>query len=250
MKRLLFLLVIVSVGTRCSEGSERQDAINRLDRAAKVLRETMNAPDHRIPDHILRRARCIAVVPHLIKGGFVFGGEEGKGVATCRTANGWSAPIFIEMGGGSWGTQFGVEAVDLVMVIKGKQGLEKLLSSKFELGRDASVAVGPAGRHSSENTDAALNAMILTYSHAKGAFLGMTFDGAMVRADEGSQRSLYGPRVTNRAALLGRVAAPASARPYLAAVRGAKAHAESHSGTRRIRNRRQCVHCRASASVR
>jgi lipid-binding SYLF domain-containing protein len=250
VKRLIFLLAIVSLAARCSAALERQDAINRLDNAARVLRETMSAPDQRIPDHILRRARCVAVVPHLIKGGFVFGGEEGKGVATCRTAEGWSAPTFIEMGGGSWGTQFGVEAVDLVMVIKGSRGLQKLLSSKFELGRDASVAVGPLGRHSSENTDAALNAMILTYSHAKGAFLGMTFDGAVVRADNSSQHAFYGPRVTNQRTLLGRVAAPVAARPFLAAVKGARAQAASHAGKRRIRPRRHCVHCRMSAAAR
>lgn len=185
----------------------------------------MDAPDQRIPDWTMKRAMCVAVVPHLIKGGFVFGAEQGNGVVTCRAAKGWSAPAFIQMGGGSWGTQIGVEAVDLVMVFKSAKGMQKLLSSKFEIGRDASVAVGPVGRHSSENTDVKLNTMILTYSCAKGAFLGMTFDGAMVRADNASRRAMYGPRVTTRATLLGRVVAPAAARPFLDAVRGAKAHA-------------------------
>jgi lipid-binding SYLF domain-containing protein len=172
-----------------------------------------------------------------MKGGFVFGGEEGKGVATCRMAYGWSAPTFIQMGGGSWGTQFGVEAVDLVMVIRGRQGLEKLLSSKFEIGRDASVAVGPMGRHSSENTDAALNAPILTYSHAKGAFLGMTFDGAIVKADNDARHAMYGRRITTKTTLLGRVRPPVAARPFLAAVRGAETRADSHAEKRRIRTR-------------
>jgi lipid-binding SYLF domain-containing protein len=107
-----------------------------------------------------------------MKGGFVFGAEHGKGVATCRTAKGWSAPAFIQIGGGSWGTQIGVEAVDLVMVIKSEKGMQKLLSSKFEIGRDASVVVEPVGRHSSENTDVKLDTMILTYSRAKGASSG------------------------------------------------------------------------------
>jgi lipid-binding SYLF domain-containing protein len=136
------------------------------------------------------------------------------------------------MGGGSWGTQFGVEAVDLVMVFRGQSGMQKLLSSKFEMGRDASVAAGPVGRHSSENTDVKLDTMILTYSRAKGAFLGMTFDGAVVRADNDSMRAMYGPRVTTRTALLGRVAAPAAARPYMIAVRRAKAQAEPHSSAK------------------
>jgi lipid-binding SYLF domain-containing protein len=225
MKRLMFLLAILSLGTQCWAGSKRQDAINRLDKAAIVLHEIMDAPDQRIPDWTMKKAKCVAVIPHLIKGGFVFGAEEGKGVATCRTAKGWSAPAFIQIGGGSWGTQIGVEAVDLVMVFKSAKGMRKLLSSRFEIGRDASVAVGPLGRHSSENTDVNLNTMILTYSRAKGAFLGMTFDGALVRADNGSRHAMYGPRVTTRATLLGRVAAPVAARPFLDAVRGAKAQA-------------------------
>jgi lipid-binding SYLF domain-containing protein len=239
MRRMIFLLVFVTLGARVAVGSEREDAVHRLDNAAKVLHQLMNAPDQRIPDHILRRAKCIAVVPHLMKGGFVFGAEEGKGVATCRTARGWSAPTFIQMGGGSWGTQFGVEAVDLVMVVRGNRGLQKLLSSKFEIGRDASVAVGPVGRHSSENTDAKLNAIILTYSRAKGAFLGMTFDGAVVRADNGARRALYGPKVPNNATLLGRVPPPRAARPFLAAVRGAKMEAASHSGITRTHTARR-----------
>src|SRR6202048_4579672 len=219
MKRWMFLLAILSCSSLCWAESERQNAINRLDHAARVMHEIMDAPDKRIPDRIMKRARCVAVVPHLIKGGFVFGAEEGKGVATCRTGRGWSAPAFIQMGGGSWGTQFDAEAVDLVMVVKGVKGMQKLLSSKFEIGRDASVAVGPVGRHSSENTDVEFNTLILTYSKAKGAFLGFTFKGALVRADNRSRRAMYGRRVTTRAALLGRVAAPAAAGPFLDAVR-------------------------------
>jgi lipid-binding SYLF domain-containing protein len=195
----------------------------------------MRAPDQRIPDHILKGAQCIAVVPRLVKGGFVFGAEEGKGVATCRTGRGWSAPAFIQMGGGSWGTQFGVEAVDLVMVVRGKEGMEKLLASKFEIGRDASAAVGPVGRHSSENTDMKLNALILTYSRAKGAFLGMTFDGAVVRGDDDARHAMYGRRVTTTEVLLGRVARPVGARPFLAAVRRAEAQAGSNRRRRRAR---------------
>jgi SH3 domain-containing YSC84-like protein 1 len=237
LKNALALIAVLMFGAQCHAASERQNAIERLERSARVLHELMNAPDQRIPDHVLKHARCIAVVPHLMKGGFVFGAEEGKGVATCRTARGWSAPTFIQMGGGSWGTQFGVEAVDLVMVIRGRAGLQRLLSSKFELGRDASAAVGPVGRHSSENTDAKLNALVLTYSHAKGAFLGMTFDGAVVKADDDARHAVYGRRVSSSATLLGRVSSPAAARPFLAAVRGAEAQADTH-GTRRSTHRR------------
>jgi lipid-binding SYLF domain-containing protein len=225
MRKLMFFFAMMSLGTLCWAGSERQDAVDRLNNAATVLHEIMDAPDQRIPERIMKRAKCVAVIPHLMKGGFVFGAEHGKGVATCRTAKGWSAPAFIKIGGGSWGTQIGVEAIDLVMVIRSEKGMQKLLSSKFEIGRDASAAVGPVGRHSSENTDVKLNVMILTYSRAKGAFLGLTFVGALVRADNDSRHAMYGPRVTTRATLLGRVAAPPAAEPFLDAVRGAKAQA-------------------------
>lgn len=238
MKTMLLLLALFGFSARCSAESEHVKDVDRLDHSARVLSEVMRAPDQRIPDHILKGARCIAVVPHLVKGGFIFGAEEGKGVATCRTARGWSAPAPFQMGGGSWGTQLGVEAVDLVMVVRGREGMEKLLASKFEIGRDASVAVGPVGRHSSENTDAKLNALILTYSRAKGAFLGMTFDGAVVRSDDDARHAMYGRGVTTSEVLLGRVAPRAGARPFLVAVRRAEAQAASHGGRRRTRHRR------------
>jgi lipid-binding SYLF domain-containing protein len=241
VKTILLSFALLSIAVTCSAESERAKDIQRLDRAARVLEETVHAPDQRIPDRILRRARCIAVVPHLVKGGFVFGAEEGKGVATCRTARGWSAPAFIQMGGGSWGTQFGVEAVDLVMVIRGREGMEKLLASKFEIGRDASAAVGPVGRHSSENADLALNALILTYSRAKGAFVGMTFDGAVVKTDNDARRAMYGRRVTSSEALLGRVRPPAGARPFLRAARSAEGQATPHRRTRRVHYHRRVV---------
>ena len=226
---------MMSFATLCTAESERVKDVHRLNHAAKVLYETMRAPDQRIPDHILKGARCIAVVPRLVKGGFVFGAEEGKGVATCRTGRGWSAPAFIQMGGGSWGTQFGVESVDLVMVVRGKEGMEKLLASKFEIGRDASAAVGPVGRHSSENTDAKLNALILTYSRAKGAFLGMTFDGAIVRGDDDARHAMYGRRATTTEVLSGKALRPVGAGPFLTAVRRAEAQAGSHGRRRRAR---------------
>ena len=225
MKRLALLSVILGMASLCWAGSERRDTVDRLNNAAKVLDQIMAAPDRRIADEIMKRAKCVAVVPHFIKGGFVFGAEHGKGVATCRTAKGWSAPAFIRIAGGSWGTQIGAEAVDLVMVIKSEKGMQRLLSSRLEIGRDASVAVGPVGRHSSESTDLKLDVLILTYSRAKGAFVGATFKGALVRADDRSRRAMYGTRVTTRAVLLGRVRAPAAAGRFLDAVRGAKAQA-------------------------
>ena len=225
MKKLVLLGAMLGLGSLCWAGSERRDAVDRLNNAAKVLDEIMGAPDRRISDAAMKRAKCVAVIPHLIKGGFVFGAEHGKGVATCRTAKGWSAPAFIRIAGGSWGTQIGAEAVDLVMVINSEKGMQRLLSSKLEIGRDASVAIGPVGRHSSENTDLKLDVLVLSYSRAKGAFVGATFNGALVRADNRSGRAMYGPKVTTRAVLLGRVATPAAAGRFLDAVRGAKGQA-------------------------
>jgi lipid-binding SYLF domain-containing protein len=161
----------------------------------------------------------------MIKGGFVFGAENGRGVATCRTAKGWSAPAFFAITGGSWGLQIGVEGVDLVMIIQNEKGMQQLLASKFQLGADASAAAGPVGHHASADTDWKLDTEILTYSRAKGAFAGLTLSGASIRRDDDSMQAFYGRRVTSRAVLLGKVKAPAAAEPFLSAVRSAKSQA-------------------------
>ena len=225
MKRIMFILAMLSVGTLCWAGSAREDATDRLDNATTVLHEIMGMPDKGIPEEVLVHAKCIAVIPHMVKGGFVFGGKGGKGVATCRTANGWSAPAFITISGGNWGLQIGVEAVDLVMIIQNEKGMQKLLSSNFHLGTDASAAAGPVGRHAEAGTDWKMNTEILTYSRAKGAFAGLTLEGASIRQDDDSRHAIYGHNVTTRALLLGKVSVPAVAKPFLAEVRGAKAQA-------------------------
>jgi lipid-binding SYLF domain-containing protein len=163
----------------------------------------------------------------MVKGGFIFGGKGGKGVATCRTANGWSGPAFITISGGSWGLQIGVEAVDVVLIIQNEKGMQKLLSSNFQIGADASAAAGPVGRHAEAGTDWKLDTEILTYSRAKGAFAGLTLEGASLRQDDDSRHAIYGRNVTTRAILLGKVAAPSVAKPFLAEVREAKAQAVS-----------------------
>ena len=225
MKRIMFVLAMLSVGTLCWAGSAREDATDRLDNATTVLHEIMGMPDKGIPEEVLEHAKCIAVIPHMVKGGFVFGGKGGKGVATCRTANGWSAPAFITISGGNWGLQIGVEAVDLVMIIQNEKGMQKLLESNFHLGADASAAAGPVGRHAEAGTDWKMDAEILTYSRAKGAFAGLTLEGASIRQDNDSRHAIYGNNVTTRALLLGKVSVPALAKPFLAEVRGAKAQA-------------------------
>ncbi len=225
MKKAMFLLATLSLGTMCWADSAREDATERLGNATTVLHEIMGMPDKGIPEEVLEHAKCVAVVPHMVKGGFVFGGKGGKGVATCRTANGWSAPAFITISGGNWGLQIGVEAVDLVMIIQNEKGMQKLLSSNFHVGADASAAAGPVGRHAEAGTNWKMDTEILTYSRAKGVFAGLTLEGASIRQDNDSRHAIYGPKVTTKALLLGKVAAPAAAQPFLAEVRGAKGQA-------------------------
>ena len=225
MKKLMLLAVVLSLSCLSWAGTGRQDATDRLDRAAKVLHEIMQAPDNGIPEEVLEHAKCIAVVPHLMKGGLILGAEHGKGVATCRTANGWSAPAFITVSGGSVGLQIGVEGVDLVMIIQNEKGMQRLLSSDFKVGADASAAAGPVGRHASAGTSWKLDTEILTYSRAKGAFAGVALDGASVRQDVDSTRAIYGKKISTRTVLTGHVAAPPVAQAFLDAVRNAKAQA-------------------------
>jgi SH3 domain-containing YSC84-like protein 1 len=225
VKKLMLFVALLSLTSLGWADSDREKSTDRLDHAGRVLQEIMAAPDKGIPEEVLEHARCIAVVPHMIKGGFVFGAENGRGVATCRTAKGWSAPAFFAITGGSWGLQIGVEGVDLVMIIQGDRGMQRLLSSNFQIGADASAAAGPVGRHASADTDWKLNTEILTYSRARGAFAGLTLSGASVRRDDDSMQAIYGRHVTTRAVLTGRVAPPAAARPFLSAVRGAKSQA-------------------------
>ncbi len=225
MKKFLVLLAVLALGTM-TWADEKEDAADRLDNANKVLTEIMNTPDKGIPEEVLDGAKCIAVVPHMIKGGFVFGAKHGRGVATCRTANGWSAPSFFTVTGGSWGAQIGVEGVDLIMMIMNEKGMQQLLNSKFQIGGEVSAAGGPVGRHASAGTDWKLDTQILTYSRAKGAFAGATLEGAGISQDEDAVRAMYGRDLTARTILTGKVPPPAAAHQFLATVRGAKALAE------------------------
>ena len=225
MKKFIALVAILGLTGIAWADSDRESTVDRLDHAGLVLHEIMAAPDRGIPEEVLEHAMCVAVVPHMIKVGFVFGAENGRGVATCRTKDGWSAPAFFAITGGSWVLQIGVEGVDLVMIIQNERGMHQLLSSKFQLGGDASAAAGPVGRHASANTDWKLNTEILTYSRARGAFAGLTLTGASIRRDNDSTDAIYGRRVSTRSILTGRVAVPASAQSFLNSVRNAKAQA-------------------------
>ena len=225
MKKLMTFVAVLSLTSIAWAGSNREATDDRLDHAGRVLHEIMSAPDRGIPEEVLEHAKCIAVVPHMLKGGFVFGAENGRGVATCRSENGWSAPAFFTITGGSWGLQIGVEGVDLVMIIQNEEGMKHLINSNFELGGDASAAAGPVGRHASADTDWKLNTEVLTYSRAKGLFAGLTLTGASIRRDDDSTEATYGHDVPTRRILRGEVTVPASAQSFLAAVRDAKAQA-------------------------
>ena len=228
MKKFVTLVALFGLGIATAAWAEtREEVQNRVDNAATVLHEVMAAPDKGIPEEVMDHAKCVAVVPHMIKGGFVFGAENGRGLATCRTANGWSAPVFFAITGGSWGLQIGVEGVDLVMIFQGDTGMQRLEAAKFQVGADASAAAGPVGRHASANTDWKLNTEILTYSRAKGAFAGLTLSGADIRRDDDSMDAFYGHDVSTHRVLRGEVEVPRAAEPFLNAVRGAKAQARA-----------------------
>jgi lipid-binding SYLF domain-containing protein len=224
MKKTISLFaigLICLVGTFASAGTARQDTEKRLQSSVDVLHAVMGAPDKGIPEEVLSNAKCILVVPDLIKGGFIFGGKHGRGVASCRTADGWSAPAFVSIGGGSWGLQIGVEGVDLVMLVMNDQGFQHLLSSKFALSGEGSVAAGPVGRHASAGTDWKMNTEMLTYSRSKGVFAGLTLEGAVIEQDDDSTRAIYGKHMRFRNILSGKVSTPASAEAFMKAVSGA-----------------------------
>jgi lipid-binding SYLF domain-containing protein len=225
MKKIMTVVALLSLTSIGWAATNREATVDRMDHAGRVLHEVMAAPDKGIPQEVLEHAKCVAVVPHLLKGGFVIGAENGRGVATCRTADGWSAPAFFSITGGSWGLQIGVEGVDLVLIIQDDKGMQQLIGSGFELGADASAAAGPVGRHASADTNWKLETEVLTYSRAKGLFAGVTLNGASIRRDDDSTEAIYGRDVPTRRILQGDEAVPASAQSFLDAVRDAKAQA-------------------------
>jgi SH3 domain-containing YSC84-like protein 1 len=221
MKKTISLLLISLlglIGTYAFAGSDREETVERMQKSVEVLQSIMATPDKGIPEEVLSGAKCIVVVPNLIKGGFIVGAKHGRGVATCRTSEGWSAPAFVSVGGGSWGLQIGVEGVDLVMLVMNDHGLQHLLSSKFELTGESSVAAGPVGRHASAGTDWTLNTEVLTYSRSKGVFAGLSLEGAVVEQDNDSTRAIYGKHMIFRNILSGNAATPHSADAFLKAV--------------------------------
>lgn len=212
---LIFCLITTIAFADEKEAKENSKATGRIEAAATVLDEIQSAPDNRIPEEVLGSAECVAVVPSLLKGGFIFGGRYGRGVASCRNEKGWSAPAFFTITGGSFGLQIGGQAVDLVMLIMNKEGMNHLLQSQFKLGADASAAAGPVGRHASADTDWKMRAQVLTYSRARGLFAGLELAGAVIKQDKDSTRDFYGRMVPFKTSLTGEVEAPKTAYPFL-----------------------------------
>src|SRR5579863_7139665 len=218
MRKLLLLVVAVFLCSFAFAGDDQpkeSKATDRVQAASDVLNEIESAPDSGIPEEILIRADCVAVVPSMLKGGFIVGAKYGRGLASCRTSKGWSAPAFFTVTGGSVGFQIGGQAVDLVMLIMNQNGMQHLLSSQFALGADASVAAGPVGRHAEGNTDWKMRAQVLTYSRARGIFAGVSLNGARINFDKSSTREFYGHMVTTKASLTGEVDPPANANGFL-----------------------------------
>jgi len=208
-------VVLTAAAAQDKAGKKLEDEAEQSAKAAKVLREIMDTPDKGIPEDLLARAECVATFPSVIKAGFIVGGRGGRGVASCRTSAGWSAPAYFNLGGGSIGLQIGAEATDFVLLFMNRDGLDSLLSNKFTLGADASVAAGPVGRQTGAETDAAMKAQILSYSRSRGLFAGLELKGVVITPDKGDMRDVYGEGITAKEVLKeNKVAAPESVREY------------------------------------
>jgi SH3 domain-containing YSC84-like protein 1 len=220
LKRILIVTTLVLLVTLTAVASDRDDDVNRTNKATQVFKEIMNTPDQGIPRNLLESAKCIAIIPGDVKFAFIFGGNYGRGLATCRTGHGWSAPMFLALEGGSVGYQIGGSSTDIVMLFMNDHALKSLLSDKFKLGADASVAAGPVGRNAAAGTDLKLNAEILSYSRSKGVFIGVSLNGAVVQADKSGDRAMYGDDVNRHEILDGKVAVPESAQALLHEIGG------------------------------
>lgn len=232
MKKLILLVIpiMLSLVVGCSHRpataatpqgvqDQRAQVVDRLNTASQDLTALINAPDSGIPETILAGAKCVAIVPDMVKGGFVFGGQHGRGVTTCRTPNGrWSAPAPVALSGGSWGAQIGVQSADVVLLFMNDQAVQSLLNDKVKLGADASIAAGPIGRHAEAATDVKMNSQILSYSRTKGLFAGLDLSGAAVRQDMDTTVALYGKSIPFRSILSGQVPPPSSTMVFLNAV--------------------------------
>jgi len=227
MKRLVCLLMCSSAMVFAAN-----DAVERINEAATVFHEINAAPDKGIPRDLIERAKCVAIIPGVKKGGFVVGAQYGKGVMTCRVANGWSGPSTIRLEGGSIGAQIGAGESDVVLVVLNDKGARKLMDSKFTIGGEGAVMAGPVGRDASAKTDALMTAEILSYARSRGAFAGITLNGSTLRPDNDDNAKIYGKEVSQKDILMGNVAKPASATPLYNALNMLP---DDHTSTERSR---------------
>ncbi len=222
MKKLagsvIAVLVCVISTTVVVRADDLGDDVQRIRSSREVFHELMQTPDSSIPNELLESARCIAIIPSEMNAAFIFGARYGKGVAMCDTAHGWSAPVFLTVGGGSFGFQIGGSSTDVVMIFRNREGLRRLLSDKFKIGADASAAAGPVGRYASAATDLEMHAEILTYARSRGVFVGVSLDGAVVEPDRSGDHALYGEHVDREAVLAGKVSVPGVARDLVAEI--------------------------------
>jgi lipid-binding SYLF domain-containing protein len=218
LKACVVVVCLISLGMAASPAAA--DQTSRLRESAQVVQALRSAPDNAIPEDFWNRAQCVVVIPSMKKAAFVFGGEYGKGVLSCRNENGWTAPLFMQLAKGSWGLQIGGESVDLVMLVMNREGIEKLIDDKVSLGADASVAAGPVGRTGAAGTDVKLSAQILSYSRAKGVFAGIDLSGGVLRPDKDANNEVYGRNKAPREIVFGTtVPIPAVARDFVSTLR-------------------------------
>jgi lipid-binding SYLF domain-containing protein len=211
-------VAMVASSLSAHAASDKAKLVERLRDAQAVLSEIQSSPDKGIPASILSGAHCVVVIPSFKKAAFVVGGQYGQGAATCRTPKGWSAPVFVQLAGGSFGFQIGGQATDLILVAMNDRGLQDMLKNKFKLGADAAASAGPVGRNAQAGTDWKLNAEFLTYSRSKGLFAGIDLDGTVLSQNEDDTRTMYGDAIPFETILKGNKATPPEARPFVQTV--------------------------------
>jgi SH3 domain-containing YSC84-like protein 1 len=217
-RMIAFICMAAMLPSFCFAGSKKENLQDRLDDAKRVMDQIMATPDNSIPSDILEKATCVGVVPSMVKGAFVFGGQYGQGVVTCRTGHGWSAPVFIRLAGGSFGFQIGGQATDLVLIAVNENGFQDLLKSKFKIGGDAAASAGPVGRNTQASTDWKMNSELLTYSRSKGLFAGIDLDGTSVTQNAEDNEVFYGQAQDFRQILKGQVDVPEGAKNFVRTV--------------------------------
>lgn len=228
------LAMFLGTAATARADQDKTDVVERLQSAGQVLHELDNTPDKGIPDSVFKSAKCVGVVPSMIKGAFIFGGKHGRGVATCKLPDGsWSAPAFFTITGGSWGLQFGVQDVQLVIMVMTNEGMRHLLNAKFQVGGSASVSAGPVGRNATAGTDWKVNTDFLTYSRSKGIFAGIDLSGSEIERDGDSTKAMYGEDYSSSRVLTGKVQTPQAAEVFLSAVHDSEVNHENQNAGNR-----------------